>query len=83
MIYADELGPETTLTYTREAPPGWGGHAGRIDAALLAEPASAASLAFVCGSNGFVEAASRLLLDAGMAAGAIRTERFGPTGSMA
>ena len=37
-------------------------------------------LAFVCGSNGFVEAASRLLLGAGYDPGAIRTERFGPTG---
>ena len=82
-IYGDELGPETTLTYTRQAPPGWGGHEGRIDPSLLAEPASSATLAFICGSNGFVEAASGLLLDAGMTADAIRTERFGPTGSMA
>ena len=26
VIYADELGDETTLTYTREAPAGWTGH---------------------------------------------------------
>jgi ferredoxin-NADP reductase len=36
--------------------------------------------AFVCGSNGFVEAATRLLLDAAAEPGRIRTERFGPTG---
>jgi ferredoxin-NADP reductase len=36
---------------------------------------------FVCGSAGFVEAASALLLKAGQPAAAIRTERFGPTGT--
>ncbi len=36
--------------------------------------------AYICGSNGFVEAASGLLLDAGVAPDTIRTERFGPTG---
>jgi ferredoxin-NADP reductase len=80
VIYADELGAETTLTYTREAPAGWDGHTGRIDAGLVAAAADGALLAFVCGSNGFVETASRLLLDAGLDAAAIRTERFGPTG---
>ena len=33
---------------------------------------------FVCGSDGFVEAASALLVEAGQPRGAIRTERFGP-----
>lgn len=80
VIYADELGAETTLTYTREAPAGWGGHTGRIDAALLADRTSGAEVAFVCGSNGFVESASRLLISAGLAPERIRTERFGPTG---
>ena len=36
--------------------------------------------AYVCGSNGFVEAASTLLLEAGLEPGWIRTERFGPSG---
>ena len=34
----------------------------------------------MCGSNAFVEAAADLLLQAGVPAGGIRTERFGPTG---
>ena len=81
MIYADELGDETALTYTREAPPGWTGHTGRIDAALVAPlAAQLGGIAFVCGSNGFVETAVALLLDAGFAPRRIRTERFGPTG---
>ena len=37
-------------------------------------------VAFICGSNGFVEAASRLLVDAGLDPARVRTERFGPTG---
>jgi ferredoxin-NADP reductase len=80
VIFADELGDETRLTYTREPPPGWRGHTGRIDAALIAEAAAGAMTAYVCGSNGFVESATALLLDAGMQPAWIRTERFGPTG---
>ena len=79
LIYADELGDETVLTYTREAPEGWSGHTGHVDAELLRGPADGAQLAFVCGSNGFVETASGLLLDLGMQPSVIRTERFGPT----
>ena len=79
-IFADELGPETTVTYTREAPGDWDGHTGRIDADLIASAADGALAAFICGSNGFVESASRLALDAGLEPAAIRTERFGPTG---
>jgi ferredoxin-NADP reductase len=80
VIYADELGDDAALTFTREPPEGWSGHTGRIDATLIAEAAFGSGIAFVCGSNGFVEAASRLLMDAGLDPGAIRTERFGPTG---
>jgi len=79
VIYADELADDAVLTYTREAPEGWTGHTGRIDSALVGA-APAAGIAFVCGSNGFVEAASELLLDAGFDPDRIRTERFGPTG---
>jgi ferredoxin-NADP reductase len=81
VIYADELGDETALTYTREPPAGWKGHTGRIDAALIADAAPAGAVAFVCGSNAFVEAAAGLLLEAGLDPGRVRTERFGPTGS--
>jgi len=79
VIYAEEIGAAAVLTYTREAPEGWTGHTGHIDAELLRGPAEGARLAFVCGSNGFVETASTLLLELGMDSRAIRTERFGPT----
>jgi ferredoxin-NADP reductase len=79
-IFADELGDETVVTYTREPPEGWAGHRGRIDAELIADVPIEGGIAFVCGSNGFVEAASQLLLARGYEPGRIRTERFGPTG---
>jgi ferredoxin-NADP reductase len=34
---------------------------------------------FLCGSSGFCEAAGRILVDLGVAPGAITVERFGPT----
>lgn len=79
VIYADELGGDAELTYTREPPAGWSGHTGRIDLDLVATAAAGAMTAYVCGSNGFVEAAGDLLLAAGMNPSWIRTERFGPT----
>jgi ferredoxin-NADP reductase len=81
VIYADELGDEALLTYTREAPDGWSGHTGHVDAELLRGPAAGAQLAFVCGSNGFVETASGLLLEVGMDPESVRTERYGDAGS--
>ena len=81
VIYADELGDDAVLTFTRESPQGWSGHRGRIDRELLAEAGIDPGTAFVCGSNGFVEAASRLLLQAGYEPDQVRTERFGPTGA--
>ena len=80
VIYADELGDDALLTYTREPPAGWTGHTGRIDAALLAEAGLTSGTAFVCGSNGFVESAGGLLLEIGFEPNHVRTERFGPTG---
>jgi ferredoxin-NADP reductase len=80
VIYADELGEDAVLTYTGDAPEGWTGHTGHIEADLLRDHARGARLAFVCGSTGFVETGSHLLLQLGLDARAIRTERFGPTG---
>jgi ferredoxin-NADP reductase len=77
VIYADELGDDAALTFTREPPAGWSGHTGRVEASMLQ---GASGTAFVCGSNGFVETASRLLLENGFDPERVRTERFGPTG---
>jgi len=82
VIYGGELGDDALLTFTREPPEDWSGHTGRIDGSLLQGATSGfdAYTAFVCGSNGFVERAAELLLEAGCEPQRIRTERFGPTG---
>jgi ferredoxin-NADP reductase len=82
VIYADELDDDAVLTFTRAAPEGWGGHRGRLDEALIAQSATSltSGIAFVCGSNGFVESATELLLESGFEPRRVRTERFGPTG---
>jgi ferredoxin-NADP reductase len=80
VIYAGELGDDAMITYTREPPPGWDGHTGRIDAGLIAGAAQPGATAFICGTHGFVETAARLAMDVGVPPRAIRTERFGPTG---
>jgi ferredoxin-NADP reductase len=91
VIYRDELtrpaaddGTDVRFTLTREWPEGWSGHRGRIDRALLEEVCWAPSdhpLIYICGPNGFVEAAAGTLVQIGHDAGRIRTERFGPSGS--
>jgi ferredoxin-NADP reductase len=81
VIYADELGGDAVLTFTREPPADWSGHRGRIDPELIASAdIDDDGIVFVCGSNGFVEAASEMLLGLGYEPQRIRTERFGPTG---
>ena len=79
VIYSSELGEETVLAYTRESPVGWNGHSGRINQELISAAVQDATVAFVCGSNAFVETATDLLLATGLDARRIRTERFGPT----
>jgi ferredoxin-NADP reductase len=80
VIYPDELGDETLVTFSREPPERWSGHRGRIDQGMIEAAGIEGGVSFVCGSNGFVEAASGLLLEAGFDPHVIRTERFGPTG---
>ena len=80
VIYADELGDDAVITFTREPPEGWNGHTGRIDPELIAEAGIGSGIVFICGSNSFVEAAAGLALGAGFRPEQIRTERFGPTG---
>jgi ferredoxin-NADP reductase len=79
----DQDGTEVTYTLTREKPPGWTGHTGRIDAALLAQvawPAPAGPLTFICGPTSFVETAAAALVGLGYPPERVKTERFGATG---
>jgi ferredoxin-NADP reductase len=81
LYFADELpGPESTVVYTRSAPPGTARGAGRLTLADVAPLVRGGETVFVCGSAGFAEAATDLLLSAGVPTAAIRVERFGPSG---
>jgi ferredoxin-NADP reductase len=88
VIYRGELGQyhdgvQVSYTLTRSQPPGWTGHAGRVDAALLAEvawPASQDPVAYVCGPTNFVEAVAAGLTALSYPDQQVRTERFGGTG---
>ncbi|MER5217342.1 ferredoxin reductase [Streptomyces sp. NPDC002838] len=79
LIYAREVGAETTAVFTRSAPEGV--PVGRLASAhvapLLAEQPPGGWEAYVCGSNAFAEHASRLLVEAGQPVDRIRIERFG------
>ncbi|MGP4006895.1 ferredoxin reductase [Streptomyces sp. 4N124] len=79
LIYGREYGAETTPVFTRSAPHGV--PVGRMAAAhvapLLADQPPGGWEAYVCGSNGFAEHASRLLVSAGQPVDRIRIERFG------
>jgi ferredoxin-NADP reductase len=88
VIYRSELeglggGVEVIHTLTRQQPPGWGGYARRVDAAMLAEvawPAADEPLVYVCGPTSFVETVAGTLTDLGYPPRRIKTERFGATG---
>jgi ferredoxin-NADP reductase len=77
--YADELGRAAALlAYTRHDTAERS--AGAPTAAELTPLLDGVELAYVCGSARFASYAENLLLDCGVEAGAIRVERFGPTG---
>lgn len=81
LYYASELpGPQTTIVYTRAAPPSWPRPVGRLSAADLPVPLNPDATGYICGSSGFADAATAVLRDGGMPVDRIRVERFGPTG---
>ncbi|ESY69382.1 FAD-binding oxidoreductase [Mesorhizobium sp. M0051] len=89
VIFRDELialddrrdGFDLVLTLTREAARRPADYVRRVDVAMMAQAMARLpeppGLAFVCGSNAFVSVAAQALIDAGVAAGNIRTERYG------
>ncbi|SDP39823.1 Ferredoxin-NADP reductase [Nakamurella panacisegetis] len=79
--YADELiAAGATVALSRTSDPSVMRAAGRLGPADLQPLVTGGPTAFVCGSTGFAEATSRLLIGAGVPSSAIRVERFGPTG---
>ena len=88
VIYREELDTasdsvEVIYTLTREQPPGWTGHARRVDSELLNEvawPPDEDARAFVCGPTSFVETVADGLVELGYPPVRVKTERFGATG---
>ena len=83
---AQDAGLEVFYTFTRSQPAGWTGYARRIDEAMLQEvagPLGRKPQVFICGPTLLVEAAANGLVQVGVPAGQIRTERFGPSGGSA
>ena len=79
LYYGDELrGPGVTLVHTRRAPQGDPRRAGRLAAADLGVVDDEVTV-YLCGSGGFVEHVSEVLLDRGVDPARIRVERFGPS----
>ncbi len=83
VLARDVLGPETTVTLTRETPAGWPGESGRVDADMLRRccfgPDEDPRI-FVCGATNFAESVSSTLLDLGHSPSSIRIERYGTSG---
>ena len=81
LYYARELpGPEATVVYTRASPPATSRPPARLTRDDLAPAVLPDAVAYICGSSGFADAATDLLLDVGLPVERIRVERFGPTG---
>jgi ferredoxin-NADP reductase len=81
LYYAGEItGPQTTVVYTRQTPAGAGRAAGRLAVADLDGLVRGGEDVYVCGSPGFADAATAVLLRAGVPVAAIKVERFGPSG---
>ncbi|PTE10484.1 FAD-binding oxidoreductase [Mesorhizobium helmanticense] len=89
VIFRDELiglndrqdGFDLVLTLTREPARRPQDYARRVDVHMMVQTMmrlpEPPGLAFVCGSNAFVSSAAQALIDAGVPAGLIRTERYG------
>jgi ferredoxin-NADP reductase len=78
--YAEELqAAGAVIALTREDSAG-GRAAGRLAATELAPLVAHHTTYYLCGSAGFTEAASTLLMEQQVPAEVIRVERFGPSG---
>lgn len=81
LYYADELpGDGVRVAWTREAPAGTTRPIGRMTADDVAVLVRGGEEAYVCGSPAFADAATDLLIGAGVPTEHIRVERFGPSG---
>jgi ferredoxin-NADP reductase len=93
IIYRDELerlqmensGFMVFHTLTRVQPQNWEGYGRRIDMQMLeevAKPLGGNLKAYICGPTALVEGVANGFVKLGIPVGQIRTERFGPTGTV-
>jgi ferredoxin-NADP reductase len=81
LYYADEIrGPETTVVHTRQASADSSRPVGRLTADDIRPLVEPDRDVYVCGSHGFCDGATKVLLDVGVELKRIRVSRFGPTG---
>jgi ferredoxin-NADP reductase len=83
-LAASDARLSVACTFTRRHAPDWNGYTRRIDRMMLEEaiPALGESpLIYVCGPTSMVELAATELVAIGHPPAAIRTERFGPSGT--
>jgi ferredoxin-NADP reductase len=91
VIYYQELeklvgngsGLKVFHTLTRAHPQGWTGFTRRLDAMMVQDaigPLGSGVQAFLCGPTRMVESAANALVELGLPAVQVRTERFGPSG---
>jgi ferredoxin-NADP reductase len=81
LYYSTELpGPETAIAYTRASPAPAKRPTGRLNVDDIAAALLPEATGYVCGSAGFADAATDLLVAVGVPVERIRVERFGPTG---
>jgi len=78
--YGDELMDAGAIVALSREDSVAGRAAGRLAAAELAPVVVEGATYYICGSTGFTEAASQLLMDLHVPAEVIRVERFGPSG---
>jgi ferredoxin-NADP reductase len=80
LYYPDELtGPQVTIVYTRQVPPGHTRPPGRVQAEDLLALISPARTVYVCGSDPFADAMTSMLEGVGVEPSSVRVERFGAT----
>jgi ferredoxin-NADP reductase len=75
----EDINFKLVLTFTRQPPPGWRGYRRRIDRLMLTEILNDYKfppLCYICGPNMLVEQVANTLLDIGLPAQSILTERF-------
>jgi ferredoxin-NADP reductase len=80
LYYADEVvGPQTSIVYTRAAPAGDDRVPAHLSAADIPVMPDPRTITYVCGSPAFADAATDVLVHAGINPRSIRIERFGPS----